>query len=246
MGRPIINLIGQTFGRLTVLERDNTKSSKQRKGVYWLCQCSCGKQKSVRRDKLVNGIVQSCGCYSKEIRSKLFLIDLVGKKFGRLLVLERDMKKPSGKACFAYWICKCDCGNIVSIRGDHLRNNTTQSCGCLNSAGEEKLSKILQENNFNYKTQYEFPDLKGDYNYLRFDFVIFNNDNSIKCLIEYQGNQHYKKWGNEAIERFEKRKEYDNLKRKYCSEHNIKLIEIPYSDFNKINLEYLNNKIGET
>lgn len=245
MGRPAIDLTGQVFGRLTVLERDYSKNNQQRKPVYWLCQCTCGNQKSIRRDKLVNGITQSCGCYSKEIRSKLFLIDLTGQQFGRLTVLERDMTKPIGKSCFAYWKCKCSCGNIVSVRGDHLRDNTTQSCGCLNSAGEEKITKILQENNVHYKTQYEFPNLKGDYNCLRFDFAILNLDNSIKCLIEYQGDQHYRKWGNESLERFEKRKEYDNMKRKYCLDNNIHLIEIPYTDFNKLDWEYIKNKMSE-
>ena len=106
---------------------------------------------------------------------------------GYLHVLERDKSKPIGKGCYAYWTCKCRCGNIVSVRGDHLRDGTTQSCGCLNSSGELLISTILQENNISYTTQYSFPDLKGDYNALRFDFAIFNEDKTLSHLIEYQG-----------------------------------------------------------
>lgn len=244
MGRPAIDLIGQKFNRLLVLERDTTRPSGAGKGVYWKCLCDCGNIKSVRSDKLRKNIIQSCGCLSKEICSQMFLIDLTGQTFGRLTVLERDTTKPMGKTHFAYWKCKCQCGNIVSVRTDHLRNGTTSSCGCLNSAGEELITSLLQTHNIQYTTQYEFNDLKGDYNNLRFDFAIFNN-NDIQCLIEYQGDQHYRPWNNEPIERFEKRLEYDQKKRNYCNQHNIKLIEIPYSDYNKITWEYLEELIYE-
>lgn len=245
MGRPIINLINQRFGRLLVLNRDDTKPKGTGKSVYWICQCDCGNKISVRTDKLRKNITQSCGCYSKEIHSKLFLKDLTGLTFGYLQVLERDLNKPQGNEHFAYWICKCKCGNYISVRGDHLRDKTTQSCGCINSIGELLISQLLQENKVNYKTQYQFIDLKGDYNNLRFDFAILNENNSLKCLIEIQGQQHYKKWGNETNERFQKRLEYDNLKRQYCLNHCIKLIEIPYNQLSKLNWELLKSLIGD-
>ena len=40
-------------------------------------------------------------------------IDLKNKKFGKLLVLERDLESAGNKN--SRWICKCDCGNIKSI-----------------------------------------------------------------------------------------------------------------------------------
>lgn len=243
MGRPAINLIGQKFNRLTVLERDLSYPSGAGKSVYWKCKCDCGNIKSVRTDKLRNGEIQSCGCLSKEIRTQLFLDDLTDQRFGRLLVLKRDMDKPRGKSCFAYWICKCDCGNVVSVRGNHLRDNTTSSCGCLNSAGEEKISRILQDHNIDYKTQYEFDDLKGDYNHLRFDFAIFKQ-HQLWCLVEYQGQQHTKPWGNEPTWRFQKRQEYDKKKKDYCAKHQITFIEISYVDFDKIDWEYLSKKLS--
>ena len=38
------------------------------------------------------------------------LIDLTGQRFGDLVVLERDINKPKGRA---YWICQCDCGKLL-------------------------------------------------------------------------------------------------------------------------------------
>ena len=66
-------------------------------------------------------------------------------------------------------------------------------------------------------------------------------------MIEYQGIQHYSynaswKCSKDAFEDGQIR---DNLKREYCIKNSINLIEIPYWDFNKINYEYIKEKIGQ-
>lgn len=53
---------------------------------------------------------------------------IVGKTFGRLTVLGRDLSK-YGTGTF--WICKCSCGTTGSFRGKSLVSGNTQSCGCL-------------------------------------------------------------------------------------------------------------------
>ena len=55
------------------------------------------------------------------------LIDLTGQKFNKLTVLQRDFNNKDKKR--AYWICRCDCGNIISTRGESLRTGHTTSCG---------------------------------------------------------------------------------------------------------------------
>ena len=55
------------------------------------------------------------------------LKDLTGLKFGKMLVQKRDIEK---KTQAAYWICKCECGNIKSVRGQRLRNGEVIDCGC--------------------------------------------------------------------------------------------------------------------
>ena len=53
--------------------------------------------------------------------------DLSGKKFGRLTPLEIDPIR-TGKSIF--WKCKCDCGNIKSVKTIHLTQSKIVSCGC--------------------------------------------------------------------------------------------------------------------
>ena len=56
------------------------------------------------------------------------MIDLVGQKFGRLIVLKR---MDNDKWGHLRWLCKCDCGKKIIAQGHHLKDNHTQSCGCL-------------------------------------------------------------------------------------------------------------------
>lgn len=56
------------------------------------------------------------------------LIDLTGKRFNKLVVLER---MPNGKKGRAYWKCQCDCGNTTIVSGGNLKNGGVKSCGCL-------------------------------------------------------------------------------------------------------------------
>lgn len=60
MGRPAIDLTGQRFGKLTVLERDFSISG-QGKRARWICKCDCGITKSISSASLIDG-QQSCGC----------------------------------------------------------------------------------------------------------------------------------------------------------------------------------------
>ena len=57
--------------------------------------------------------------------------DLIGQKFGRLTVLKFDKKIETSNNKKYYWLCKCECGNIVSINSASLKNGHTLSCGCL-------------------------------------------------------------------------------------------------------------------
>jgi len=64
-------------------------------------------------------------------------IDLTGKRFGRLIALE---KTPNSKGK-TMWKCICDCGRIVIARGEHIRNGATKSCGCYSKETHTKHGK---------------------------------------------------------------------------------------------------------
>lgn len=53
-------------------------------------------------------------------------VDLIGKRFGRLVVVKRQGKQHS----HVTWCCQCDCGMEVVIASNHLRTGHTVSCGC--------------------------------------------------------------------------------------------------------------------
>lgn len=125
------DLIGQKFGRLTVIEKAEDYIQPNGKHIQrWLCRCECGHDIVVRSGNLKNGNTKSCGCYSREIRSSR-LKDLTNQKFGKLTVIKRadDKVLPSGQHQIM-WECLCECGNVKIARGADLKNKTTTSCGC--------------------------------------------------------------------------------------------------------------------
>ena len=74
----------------------------------------------------------------KKKRSK----DLIGRKFGRLTVLEDTGKKnPHGRII---WLCLCNCGNgnLKEAHTNSLKSGHTKSCGCLN---RERMIKLGQQ-----------------------------------------------------------------------------------------------------
>lgn len=53
-------------------------------------------------------------------------INMTGRRIGNLIVIQRSNRTDPRKR--AYWICRCDCGNIIDVRGDRLRDGTTKHC----------------------------------------------------------------------------------------------------------------------
>lgn len=105
-------------------------------------------------------------------------IDLVGKVFGRLVVVSRSDSHitPNG-TLKPYWECKCSCGAAVRVRAETLRNGDTRSCGCL----AKELSSI------NHSTHGQSKS---------------TTYNTWRAMIERcnrKGNSHYKHYGERGI-----------------------------------------------
>lgn len=130
------NLIGQRFGRLTVLEEIEPPPFITGKDRWYKCLCDCGNVAKVRQNTLRQGLQRSCGC----LRDKNPI--QVGQRFGRLTVLEKAVA-PAGleHEQRTWYKCRCDCGNVVVKRAQHLKNGNTKSCGCLQvKTGRRNLS----------------------------------------------------------------------------------------------------------
>lgn len=126
LGR-VIDLTGQRFGKLIVLEKSGTNKYGS---AVWKCKCDCGNFAEVTTALLRNGSVSSCGCLAKQNRC----IDITNQKFNRLTAIRYVGK--------SRWLCKCDCGNEITVITAHLRSGHTKSCGCLQRENTSKANQI--------------------------------------------------------------------------------------------------------
>ena len=123
---------GQQHGHITLLER---LAQKDRHGsLLWKCRCICGASKIVSSRKVRRG--DSCGCIASACRESK---TLVGKQYGRLLVVKKLDEVDGSRG--RHYLCLCECGQEKSISSTSLRTGT-KSCGCLAvDRGVAKLSR---------------------------------------------------------------------------------------------------------
>ena len=115
------NLVGKTFGKLTVTREIRQIGKRKR----WECCCECGNVTVIDQGHLLDGHTKSCGCLKHVSRNSL---DLTGKVYGRLTVLEEAQPGGSGHR---KWLCKCECGNKTVTDQSNLVQHQSRSCGCL-------------------------------------------------------------------------------------------------------------------
>ena len=215
----LIDLTGQHFGYLTVLEKGH---SDRNRTVYWKCKCDCGTIKEIAGGNLRDGRTKSCGC---QMAKKP--LNLLGQKFGKLTPIKQVYINNK-----AGWLCQCDCGNQTTIITNVLLSGRTKSCGCINySIGEKNIAELLEQNNIDFIREYKFQDL----NNYRYDFYLPKYNR----LIEFDGRQHYSDIGTWNKETLEERQNRDKIKNKYALNHDIDLVRIPYWQRDKITLDMI-------
>lgn len=230
-----INLVGEKFGKLTVIALNEEKSKK---GILvWDCQCDCGNKISVRGGNLKNGHSKSCGCLDEHSYN---FIDLTGKRFGRLEVISLSKK---GKQ--PLWLCQCDCGKQKIVNGNNLRTGKTTSCGCL---VKEISKRRLQDNNF-YKDRINKRNKTHGMSYTRLyrEWVSMKNrcnpsyherknyyDKGIEVCSEWMDFSVFKKWAvnngyseNLTLDRIENSKGY--------SPENCRWVDMKAQENNRLN-----------
>ena len=239
--------IGDRIGKLIVLNKDILTE----RGQKWLCKCDCGKMTSVREDHLeegrynIKGGTRSCGClnpiqnhckgtkitnhigtivndykyilrlFPDSNRSYKFLFqDLINNMWR--VSDTRHIKNLTHNPRYEYKTSKEALNNYYKkIDGKKFSNYTE----------ENNIMTILFKNNFIWTKQYSDEKCK-DKTPLPFDIAIFNDDFNLSYIIEYDGEQHFFQISNWD---FQKIRKHDLIKNKYCFEHNIPLIRIPYN-----------------
>ena len=137
------DIIGKRFGRITVLSRAEDIYSGGKLQRRYLCRCDCGVTFITYRGCLLKGETTSCGCVRREKASENGKTaaqrkgfdpnDIIGKRFGRLTVVElaevRRLEYHGHN--YYYYRCTCECGGEKVVYRDSLKRGITRSCGCL-------------------------------------------------------------------------------------------------------------------
>lgn len=97
---------------MTVLKKVKKPDHLKKKEVYWECLCECGNKIIVPSSNLKSMNTQSCGC------SRILAKEMIGLKFGRLIVLEY-LEIKNNKT---YVRCLCECGNEIILSSSTLKN----------------------------------------------------------------------------------------------------------------------------
>ena len=109
------DLLGRRFGHLAVLADLGTDGHG---GRHWLCRCDCGREAVRGTHALTSGSSTQCARWDH---------DLLGRRFGRLTVMDFAGFAPRGGARFR---CRCDCGRETTPLGSDLKRGAVLSCGC--------------------------------------------------------------------------------------------------------------------
>ena len=160
-----IDLTGKRFGHLSIIDRAKNDKWDQ---VCWNYICDCGKKGVVEGYRLTRKTYPMihCGCLNA-------FIDLTGKRFGSLSIIDRAKSDKRGKT---RWNYICDCGKNGVLRGDRLTRkiNPTTHCGCLTSKhrsdakkthGLSRTSEYHAEQTHKRRIKKQKNNIGADYSY---------------------------------------------------------------------------------
>lgn len=170
-------------------------------------------------------------------------INMVGKVFGKLKVLNEDL---SNTHKHLKWVCECSCGNIKSIAGTHLRTGLIISCGCakkLNKEGE--ISGDLWYNITSSKTSKRSKRRELEFNITKeYIYNLFIKQKS-KCALSGVEITLPTKWKDNnytaSLDRIDNNKGYIQGNVQWLHKH----VNIMKNSFPQKTFIYLCNKISE-
>ena len=226
------NLIGQTKGVLTIIDKAPKRPNDR--NAYWKCRCECGEVFEISTTNFNRHTHEHC----QHLSGGRPPTNLIGKIFDKLTVVEYLGDRR--------WKCKCTCGQETTKRTDQLTTREFCACSTCNSIngshGERRLTELLKELNIDFESQKSFETCRFPNTNMkaRFDFYL----PKYNLLIEYNGIQHYEannRGGWNTDENVKKTQERDNYKIQWCKDNNISLVIISYTELKNLNTDYIKN-----
>lgn len=219
-----VDLTGNVYGELTVIEMlYGYRMTNGKPRTYCRCCSQNGEEVIVRADALQSGATKSMKGAGKTGKPA----DITDMRFG-LLTAKRPTNKRAANGS-VIWECDCDCGGTTETSVGNLMRGHTLSCGCRHqSKWEMFITDYLISLNVTFQPQKRFKDCrnKKQTDTLPFDFYLPDYN----VCIEYDGEHHFRPmdmWG--GYEKFLINQENDRIKNKYCKNHNITLVRLPYT-----------------
>lgn len=120
-------ILGKKLGKITVIKQlDSIIDSDKRKRELFECRCECGNILNIRGDLLKYQKRDFCckECLFKK-QKELNVENLLGLRFGDLIVIKEGEKTSDNRVS---WVCKCDCGNTITVRASSLKSEKKNRC----------------------------------------------------------------------------------------------------------------------
>lgn len=125
-----------------------------------------------------------------------------------------------------------ECGReFITTKWSMKRGHGCRACSrCGTSYGVQQIENYLRNNNIKFDREVAFKTCRRK-NPLPFDFAVYDKENNLKFLIEFQGEQHYKAFdifgGEAALKLIQER---DAIKRRWAKDNKINLITIDWNE----------------
>ncbi len=202
----------------------------------FLCECG-NKFTSTFHNLTVMKTAQCKDCFRKSLsHSYEYVKNYIENEVGGFKLLSKEYINSASTLTL-----KCENDHIIYTSLNNFQHNKSCSKCRELTRGEEKVKEYLIKNNVKFEIQHTFDGLIGvGGRLLKYDFVIFNRDNNIKLLIEYDGEQHFRpvNFGGMSDKKaklnYIKTKIHDKRKNEYCKNNDISLLRIPYWDYDNI------------
>lgn len=201
----------------------------QYSGVYNKVKIICRKHGEFQKSPnfLLKGVgCPECNTYNKMDRDKF--IERANILYNNKFIYDENFEYSNSRSKVKILCPKH--GYFHQLANNHLQGHSCNKCNN-RSKSEIIIENLLSSKSLNFETEFKFKDLRFRYP-LRFDFVIFNLDSSIRFLLEFNGRQHYEmvRAFHENDMGFEVYKQRDFLKKEYCNKNNIPLHIIKYDE----------------